>query len=257
MEPRRDREFEFDLPVGWPDADGRVHRTALLRKMTGREEALLADKRNRNSGARMITELLGSCLVRLGAVERPGAKVAQSLYSSDRHYLLVKLREITFGPELQGTYACPTCRAASTLTDDLAGLEVVRLGDGELPGDVTVELEDGYVDDGGTVHTTMTFRAATGLDEEKVAPAIRENASQGKNALLARCLRAVGDMPRARVEALGTSIFNDLTLKDRALIDRALNDGGPGIRMRREIACDRCGRTFSATLDFSNFLSPS
>jgi hypothetical protein len=86
---------------------------------------------------------------------------------------------------------------------------------------------------------------------------VKENASHGKNALLSRCLKAVGDMPRPRLEALGTAIFNDLTLKDRALIDKAMNNGGPGIKMRRDIVCDQCGRQFTSTLDFSNFLSPS
>jgi len=254
MDAQREREFE--LPVGYVDADGRVHRTALLRKMTGREEALMADKRNRNSGARMISELLGSCLVRLGGLDRPGVKVAQDLYSADRHYLLVKLRELTFGPELLGTYSCPTCHAASTLTEDLGSLEVVKLAEGELPEDTVVRLEDGY-EDGERIHDTMVFRPSTGVDEEKIAPVVRENASHGKNALLSRCLKAVGDMPRPRLEALGTAIFNDLTLKDRALIDKAMNNGGPGIKMRRDIVCEQCGRQFTSTLDFSNFLSPS
>jgi len=256
METQRGREFEFELPIGYLDADGRMHRTAVLRKMTGREEALLADKRNRNSGARMISELLGSCLVRLGGLDRPGLKVAQDLYSADRHYLLVKLREITFGPELQGTYSCPTCRAANALTEDLSALEVVKLKDSELPEDTVVHLEDGY-EDGDRVYDTLVFRAPNGVDEEKIAPIARENPSHGKNALLARCLKAVGDMPRPRLEALGTAIFNDLTLKDRALVDKAMNNGGPGVQLRRDVVCDQCGRQFTATLDFSNFLSPS
>ena len=251
------REFDFELPIGYVDADGRMQRTAVLRKMTGREEAVMADKRNRNSGARMITELLGSCLVRLGDLDKPGVRVAQALYSADRHYLLVKLREITFGPQMQGTYSCPTCQAASEVMEDLTSLEVVRLADGALPEDTVVRLDDGFVDSNGDVQDTFVFRPPTGADEEKIAPAVRENASHGKNALMARCLKTVGDMPNPRVEALGTSIFNDLTLKDRAIIDRALNNGGPGIKIRRDIVCDNCGRRFTATLDFSNFLSPS
>src|SRR5438128_8588644 len=109
---RHSREFEVELPIGHLDADGRLHRTAALRKMTGRDEAIMADKTNRNNGARMITELLANCLVRLGNIERPGAKITQALYSADRHFLLLKLREITFGPQMQGSYSCPTCHEA-------------------------------------------------------------------------------------------------------------------------------------------------
>jgi len=87
---RHAREFAFELPIGYLDADGRPHRSAVLRKMTGRDEAILADRHNRNNAARMITELLASCLLRLGTVERPGRAVVQTLYSGDRYFLLMK-----------------------------------------------------------------------------------------------------------------------------------------------------------------------
>lgn len=249
--------FEFDLPIGYVDEDGRVHRTAVLRKMTGRDEAIMADRRNRNSAARMISELLSSCLVRLGDIERPPLRVAQGFYSADRYYLLLKLREITFGPQLDATYACPTCRESVALVEEIPELSVTRLPAGELPEDIVVELEDGYVDREGELYTTMVFRYPKGSDEEKIAVSTRENASRGKNALMARCLVALGDMPKERIETLGTSIFNDLTLGDRALIDSVLNEGGPGVDMSRTVTCLGCGRDYEVTLDLSNFLRRS
>ena len=130
---RHSREFEIELPIGHLDADGRLHRTAALRKMTGRDEAIMADKNNRNNAARMITELLANCLIRIGDIEKPGRSIVQQLYSGDRYFLLMKLREITFGPDMQASYSCPTCREANGLIEDLSALEVLRLGDGELP----------------------------------------------------------------------------------------------------------------------------
>lgn len=258
METRRVREIECTLPIGYEDEDGRLHRTAVLRKMTGRDESIIADKAHRNNASRMITELLTSCLMRIGSVERPSRNVVQALYSADRYFLLMKLRELTFGAEMQATYSCPTCREAMTTVEDLSTLEVVSLIDGEVAQDVVVELNDGYADGDGALYTTMVFRYPRGSDEEKVAPAIRDNASQGKNALMARCLKAVGDMPQARMEALGTAIFNDLTLGDRAIVDKALNDSSsPGMKMRRELTCGSCGRRFTASLDLSNFLAVS
>jgi hypothetical protein len=255
-EPRR-REFELELPMGYEDQDGRVHRTVVLRKMTGRDEAVMADKRYRNNGAKMITELLGNCLVRLGDLDSPGPRVVQRLFSADRHFLLVRLREITFGPYMRATYSCTTCHQATECTEDLAELEVVPLEDGQLPEDMVVRLDDGYVDRAGNIYDSMAFRYPVGSDEERIAPQARENASHGKNALLARCLRTMGDMPTPKLEALGSAIFADLTLADRALIDTAMNNGGPGIKLRRTITCDGCGRDYSASLDMSNFLVAS
>jgi len=254
---RHAREFEIELPIGYLDADGSLHRTAALRKMTGRDEAIMADKNNRNNAARMVTELLANCLVRLGDIEKPGRPIVQQLYSGDRYFLLMKLREITFGPDMQASYSCPTCREANGLIEDLAALDVIRLADGELLEDIVVVLDDGYDDRNGQHYDTLVFRYPTGADEEKIASAVRENASAGKNALMARCLKSCGDMPKNRMEGLGTAIFNDLTLGDRARIDRALNEQGPGIRLSRELDCVNCGRHFNATLDLSNFLSAS
>jgi hypothetical protein len=254
----RARQVETTLPIGYEDADGRLHRTAVLRKMTGRDEAIIADKAHRGNAARMMTELLASCVVRLGSIERPTRQVIQGMYSADRYFLLVKLRELTFGSEMAATYSCPTCKESTTTTEDLSALEVIALGDGEVATDVVVELEDGYLDGGSDLYTSLAFRYPCGSDEEKVAPAMRENASQGKNALMARCLKSVGDMERSRMEAMGTAIFNDLTLGDRAIIDKALNNGtSPGVKLRREMTCTSCGRSFTASLDFSNFLAVS
>lgn len=255
---RRPAGFEFELPIGYVDDDGRVHRTAVLRKMTGRDEAIMADRRNRNSAARMITELLSSCLVQIGVLEAPSSQVAQSLYSADRYFLLLKLRAITFGPDMEATYSCPTCRESQTLEEDLDHLEVRRFDGAGAPEEIVVELEDGFYDRASSeTYYTAVFRHPTGVDEERVTAVTRENPSLGKNALMARCLVAFGDIPKPRLEALGSGIFNELTLGDRARIDHSLNDNAPGVTMRRDLTCNACGRQFEATLDLSNFLTPS
>lgn len=249
------REFEFTLPVGYTDPQGRTHRRVTLRKMTGREEAILADRKYQRNGGKLVTELLHSCLVRLGDLEANGRGPVSGMYSVDRNYLLLKLRSITFGSELEATYTCPSCGESTRVTEDLDGLPVRVVPEGEDQPEVTVELEDGYVDREGQVHTALTLRLPTGADEEAVAPQMRENASLGKNALLARCMRTLGEVPPHRMEALGPRIMSELTLTDRRRIDRALNEAAPGVDLVRELECSSCGKGFSASLDLSNFLA--
>lgn len=251
----RTREYAISLPIGYTDEDGQVNRTAVLRKMTGREEAIMADRKYQRNGGKLVTDLIHSCLVRLGDHEKNGRGMVANLYSIDRNYLLLKLRSITFGSDLETSYTCPACGDTIKRVEDLDELPVQALGDADSVEDIVVELEDGYIDKEGQVHTAMTLRLPTGADEEAVAPQLRKNASLGKNALLSRCLKSLGDVPRHRLEALGSKILTDLTMTDRRLIDRALNEHAPGVNLVREIECPSCANEFKATLDLSHFLS--
>ncbi|HEY3079213.1 MAG TPA: hypothetical protein VGM69_04840 [Chloroflexota bacterium] len=251
----RAREFEFTLPIGYTDEEGRLHRTAVLRKMTGKEEAILADRRYQRNGGQLVTELLHSCLLRVGELPKNGRGTVAGMYSADRNYLLLKLRSVTFGTELPASYTCPACNEAIQVDEDLDELPVRLLPEDESPEDVVVELRDGYAERDGQVHTAMTLRLPTGVDEEAVASQVRQNASLGKNALLARCLKSLGDMPRHRLEAIGPKILSELTMTDRRLIDRALNESAPGVDLVRRLECPSCGHGFKTTLDLSHFLA--
>ncbi|MFE0250664.1 hypothetical protein [Streptomyces sp. NPDC059010] len=259
---RRTREHETELPVGHLDEDGRLHRAAVLRKMTGHEEALLADRRLRANGGKLVTELLTSCLRRLGEIEPVPHRTVAALTSPDRNYLLLELRKITFGSELTAHYTCPSCHGTTTALEDLEGFPV-RRGDAAGALTITVDLADGYEDrTGGTWYTRLTFRLPTGLDEEKVAGAARENPSRGTNALLTRCLTQVADeqgerMPDARREALGTRLVSDLTMPDRGRIEQAFRDGMPGLDLSREIDCADCGRLIRTAVDLEGFFTPT
>lgn len=249
------REAELSLPIGYTDEHGQLHRTVVLRKMTGKEEAILADRRNQRNGGRLVTELLHSCMVRLGDLPKNGTSTVAGMYSADRNYLLIKLRALTFGTELEAGYTCPNCNERLRVIEDLDELPVRTLAHGESPDEIVVELEDGYTDKDGQVHTALTLRLPTGEDEEAVASQVRQNASLGKNALLARCLKSLGDIPRHRLEALGSRILSELTMTDRRLIDKALNQSAPGIDLIREIECINCGHVFKSSLDMTHFLA--
>ncbi|GAA4699595.1 T4 family baseplate hub assembly chaperone [Phytohabitans rumicis] len=250
------REIEVTLPVGYTDQEGRVHREVVLRKMTGRDEALLADPGNQRNGGKLVTALLQSCVTRLGELDNVRHYDVETMYSVDRNFLLIKLRAFTFGPELRAGYHCPSCGEHFEQIEDLDALPTRSLPEGASPEEIIVDLRDGYLDRDGTVHTAMRLRMARGDDESAAAPQMRKNASLGKNALLSRCLRSLGDVPPHRLDALGTKILADLTLTDRRLIDRAFNDAAPGIDLIRELDCPACDHHFRASLDMTHFLAP-
>ena len=99
------QEYEFDLPVGLPDAGGEVYRHAAIRKMRGHEEALLYDRAL--GPGDLVNHIIAGTLLRLGALELPGPDVVGRMYSADRNYLLLQIRRITLGDEMTASYTCP------------------------------------------------------------------------------------------------------------------------------------------------------
>jgi hypothetical protein len=235
------------LPVG---LDGEVSEVS-LRKLTGNEEALLVEPRLRQNGGKLITALLASC-VRDADGERLPPATARRLTSADRNFLLLELRRLTFGDELEARYQCPRCREPALVLEDLGALEVRTLEDGA--GEETiVELEDGYTDPSGQVHRELVFGLATGEDEEAAGTRRDANPSRQRDALLARCLRRVGDLEPHRVDALGPRILADLSMSDRRLVQQALDAAAPGPNLIRTVVCGACNEEFRAMLDMTRF----
>lgn len=240
------------LPVGLADEDGEPVRDVTLRKMTGNEEALLGDPRLRRNGGKLVTALVAAC----ARVEGTPLSLEQvrSLTAADRNFLLLELRRLTFGDAMDARYACPRCGESTIVTEDLAELPVRTLEDGATDDEIGVRLEDGYRGPDGDVHYELTFGLPTGEDEE--ASSGREhNVSRQRDLLLTRCLRRVGDLEPRRVRALGPRILADLSMSDRRIVQRAIEDGAPGPDLTRRIVCDTCGEEFRTLLDMSHFFS--
>ena len=220
-----------------------------VRKMTGREESLLTDPKLRHNAGKLITALLTSC-VRTAEGQPITAEIARQMVSADRNFLLLELRRTTFGDEMEAHYRCPRCQGVTLVLEDLATIEVrPRQDDGEIH----VELEDGYVDTEGTCHRDLVFGLPTGEDEEAAAARRDTNPSKQRDALLARCLRQVGDMEERRIRAMGVRLLADLSMSDRQLIRRTLDEHAPGPDLTRTIVCEHCAEEFRTTLDMSHF----
>lgn len=247
----RPREFEVSLPIGWADPTGRMRRTAVLRKMRGHEEALFYD--TTLPPGRLVTELLRGCLVRLGEHTEVTSEQLSQLYSADRNYLLVELRRITLGEQVQSSYTCPGCGGETSVTEDLGSLPVRRLEDGMQPEELVIRLEDGYRARDGTVHGELRLRLPRGTDEEFVARSAEKDPLLARDALLLRCITSFGTLPRAALEAYGLKILRDLTLGDRRRLYRAIEAESPGVDFRRAVTCAHCHARFEAVLEASRF----
>ena len=87
-EPQLRTEFDFELPRGYVDAEGVVHRHGTMRLATARDELLpLYDERVQENPAFTTVVLLGRVITRLGTVGVMNAQVVENMFASDVAFL--------------------------------------------------------------------------------------------------------------------------------------------------------------------------
>lgn len=118
-------EFGFELPRGYVDDSGRVHRSGVMRLATARDELVpLRDDRVRENPAYLSVVLLGRVVTRIGGVTDIHAGVIEDLFASDLAFLQDLYRRINAEGHTRAEVTCPSC--GSDFAVDLAGS---RLGE--------------------------------------------------------------------------------------------------------------------------------
>jgi hypothetical protein len=120
-EPLR-TEFDFELPRGYLDPQGRLHKTGTMRLATARDELLpLHDDRVRENPAYLTVVLLSRVITRLGTIEGDDVRstVVENLFASDLAFLQDLYRRINTEGHTKAAVTCPACKERFTV--DLAG----------------------------------------------------------------------------------------------------------------------------------------
>ena len=113
-------EFDFELPRGYVDRDGVVHRHGTMRLATARDELLpLYDERVQENPAFTTVVLLGRVITRLGTVGVMNAQVVENMFASDVAFLQDFYRRINAEGHTRAAVTCPSCSHRFTI--DLAG----------------------------------------------------------------------------------------------------------------------------------------
>jgi hypothetical protein len=108
-EPLR-TEFAFQLPRGYVDAAGTVHRDGVMRLATARDELVpLRDDRVRENPAYLTVVLLGRVIVRIGTIEDVHAGTIENLFATDLAFLQDLYRRINTEGHTRAAVTCPNC----------------------------------------------------------------------------------------------------------------------------------------------------
>ena len=106
-------EFQFTLPRGYVDEDGKVHKTGVMRLATARDEILpLQDYRVQANRAYLVIVLLSRVITKLGDLDRLTVDVIENLFSTDLAYLQEFYRKVNEeGAQPTHHIACNSCGA--------------------------------------------------------------------------------------------------------------------------------------------------
>jgi hypothetical protein len=104
-------EFDFELPRGYVDGDGNLHRRGVMRLATAADEIYpLKDPRVANWPAYLIIILLARVVTRLEGLPEVNAGVIEGLFSEDLGYLQDLYNRVNGLTRHTITTQCPHCR---------------------------------------------------------------------------------------------------------------------------------------------------
>jgi hypothetical protein len=236
----------FVLPGGYVAEDGVAHREAELSPVTGMEEDLLGGSPHA-CAASLVTSLLSRCLKRVGSLAPVSRSLASDLLTGDRDYLMLRLREMTFGPRVEAVWRCanPDCRkpmdVAFSLAEFAAESKAVntrfftrRIPSGQQGEEMIVE-----------------FRLPTGAEQEALAPVVRVDEARAVNQLLARCVRRVGEC--SQPDEAFIPFIHGLPEAAREGIIAEIERCAPQVEIELDLNCPECHTSFRSEFDFTAF----
>jgi hypothetical protein len=104
-------EFDFELPRGYLDSSGTLHRHGVMRLATARDELIpLHDDRVRENPAYLTVVLLSRVITRLGPITDMHPGVVENFFASDLAFLQDLYRRVNEEGHTRVEVSCPSCQ---------------------------------------------------------------------------------------------------------------------------------------------------
>jgi hypothetical protein len=233
-----------ELPGGYWDTNGQLHRAFELAALNGRDEEHLAAATGQQP-ATLVTELLSRCVRRIGDISPVSPEVARQLLVADRHYLLLLLRQVTFGDRVTAHLFCPwpDCGERMSVDFSIADLPVEQARHRAPVHTMTLAAAG---DDGPPID--VTFRLPNGADQEEVSGLLASNEAAALTLLLSRCIERIGPH-----ESPDEQRISALSAAARSEIEQRMEELAPKVGQAMDTTCAECGRPFTAPFDIHRF----
>ena len=239
---------EYELPIGYTDRDGVLHKTVFLKEMTGYVDEALADQKVRTNPAKMVSEVIFGVVEKLGTMNNITRDAVTNLYGADRDFIIAMNHVYSLGEEVTWTETCESCREKFEATVDITQLPVKYLTK-ESPKEITLELPRGIEDAEGNRHKKIRISIPTGFVQERVVNVARQNPYQAITQMLSLIVEEVEGLSHWNLET-----FQKMSKKDRTFIQKELSKLDAGISLDPTVACASCGHTYSTTIPVMTLL---
>jgi hypothetical protein len=226
---------DFDLPVGYVDADGKVHNKIILREMTGVEDDMMGND-DLPIGER-VTAILSACCVKLGDVEDKATIKAAigdtldaglPLTEQDRIAAMIYLRRASVGHLYKFERPCPRCGVtAKNQACDLRSLKIHQVADAKKRR-VKVKLPRS-----GKEAIVKVLTAQGSIKMGRLRPTSKDLMSL---ILLCRLEKLDGERLPDDVSR-GLAIIKSLPQKDRNFIRQVYNAMEAQVEDRIDVSC--------------------
>lgn len=233
------------------DPSGACLKEVHVRQLNGEDEERLAGRGFRN-GAHQVTEFLCNVIDRIEGLDGPvKPRVAESLLTGDRDYLLLRIRQMTLGDKVEQVLRCPQKACGKKADVEFLISEIpVRRADAVLPRyDFTLSRPAWSEDDSSS---KGSLRLANGGDHEALLAVEDQNPATVRSRLFSRIIVRLG-----RGSGLEESAARALPLDLRREISAFLESITPGPDLTIEIQCPHCGADMTYPFDLSAFFLTS
>lgn len=203
-----------------------------MRALTASEKLRIWERGRRQTLAARSLLLLAAAL----PTSSPGELARLSIGRRDA--LLLTLRELTFGPRIEGVAACPKCGESLDLIFDIAEIRLTNDSDTSIPGSEHLLRLNGY---------EVVFRPPDSTDLEAIVEC--HSADAGRDKLLERCaieIRRDDSKKDAPPPAQLPPKLVTALVEMMAQVD-------PQANVQLSLACPACQHDWSAAFDIASF----
>ena len=239
----------LELPSGYLDESGVLHREIVLREMDGRDEDILSNQKiSMQSRMNKLTE---NCIQSIGPYSKSDTRwsdIVLSLPVIDRLWIVLQIRILTVGNIFTAQVKCPNdeCGKYSQQNVDLNDFAVTGLAEPDK------RSYSGVLPRSNKPYVCKIF---TGADEGKLAKVAQKNKDDLMSLAIASRLLSLD----GKSAPIGLDALKSLSVLDRQHLRNAFKKHEGEIDRKMVCTCRFCDTEFeeSIDLDTANFFFPS